>query len=87
MSIVESLLAVPNQCFFCGYFSYICFMSIFGMLSYLFLAVLWSPSERDWPLGSPVCVFVAFPCGVSGRVWCLVVSIPDTCICFLLVFE
>ena len=23
------------------------------------------------------CVFVAFPCGVLGRVWCLIVSTPD----------
>ena len=30
-------------------------------------------------------VFVAFPCGVSGRVWYLAVSIPDPCL--LLVFE
>ena len=26
------------------------------------------------------CVFVTFPCGVLGQVWCLIVSIPDFCI-------
>ena len=25
------------------------------------------------------CDFVTFPCGVMGRVWCLIVSIPDFC--------
>ena len=25
------------------------------------------------------CVFVAFPCGILGQVWCLIVSIPDLC--------
>ena len=28
------------------------------------------------------CVLVAFPCGVPGRVWCLVVSVPDFCLHF-----
>ena len=23
------------------------------------------------------CVFVTFPCGVMGKVWCMIVSIPD----------
>ena len=23
------------------------------------------------------CVFVTFPCGVLGQVWCVIVSIPD----------
>ena len=26
------------------------------------------------------CVFIIFSCGVLGRVWCLIVSIPDLCI-------
>ena len=26
------------------------------------------------------CVFVTFPCGVLGRVWCSIVSIPDLCL-------
>ena len=26
------------------------------------------------------CVFVTFPCGVLGRVWCLIVSVPDLCL-------
>ena len=26
------------------------------------------------------CIFVTFPCGVLGRVWCLIVSVPDLCL-------
>ena len=26
------------------------------------------------------CVFVTFPCGILGRLWCLIVSIPDLCL-------
>ena len=28
------------------------------------------------------CVFVTFPCGVLGQVWCLIVSIFDLCLFF-----
>ena len=28
------------------------------------------------------CVFVTFPCGVLGQVWCLIVLIPDLCLLF-----
>ena len=38
---------------------------------------------KSWPLGSLVCdvflCFVTFLYGVSGRMWYLVVSIPDIC--------
>ena len=26
------------------------------------------------------CVFVTFPCGVMGQVWCFIVSISDLCL-------
>ena len=32
------------------------------------------------------CVFVTFPCGILGHVWCLIVSIPDHCHLSYLVF-
>ena len=57
-------------------FCYLCFMSIFVMLSCLFLAAL-------WPLGSLVCCdflcFVTFPYDVPSQVWYLIVLIPDLC--------
>ena len=48
------------------------------MLSYLFIAALWSPAGKGLNL---LCgVFVTFPCGVLGQVWHLIVSIPDLCL-------
>ena len=67
--------------FFCG--SFVLFMSVFVMLSCLFIAALWSPAEKG--LTSLLlfemlnCVFVAFPCGILGQVWYLIVLIPDLC--------
>ena len=63
---------------------YLCFMFIFVMLSCLFLAALCSPAGKgltSW--FSCMCVFsrvfVTFLYGVPGRVWCLIVLIPDLC--------
>ena len=53
------------------------------ILSCLFLAALWSPTGKGWPLGSLVCdVFLCLfvPYGVLGQVWYLIVSIPDLCL-------
>ena len=60
-------------------------MFIFAMLSYLFLAALWSPAGEKGDLVTLFCVmfacaFVTFPYGVLDKVWHLIVSIPDLCI-------
>ena len=65
-------------------FCYLCFVSV--MLSCLFIAVLWSPAGKELT-SCPFyimfsCVFVTFPCGVLGKVWHLIVTIPDLA-CFL----
>ena len=53
------------------------------MLSRLFIAAVWSPDGKgltSWLLFVMFdCVFVTFPCGILGQVWCLIVSIPDLC--------
>ena len=53
------------------------------MLSHLFIAALSSPAGKgltSWLLFVMFnCIFVTFPCGILGRVWCLIVSIPDLC--------
>ena len=53
------------------------------MLSRLFIAALWSPEGKgltSWLLFVMFnCVFVTFPCGILGQVWCLTVSIPYLC--------
>ena len=68
---------------------YLCL--VFVMFSRLFIAALWSPAEKglaSWlSFVMFICVFVTFPCGILGQVWCLIVSILDLChlsylICF-----
>ena len=54
------------------------------MLLRLLIAALWSPAGKgltSW-LSFVVldCVIVAFPFGILGQVWYLIVSIPDLCI-------
>ena len=60
------------------HFCYLCF--VFVLFSCLFIA-LW---ERAGLLALLFalfyCVFVTFPCGVLGQVWCLIVSITDLCL-------
>ena len=56
---------------------------VFVVLSCLFLAALWSPPGRGWPLGSLVC-YVFLSCGVPGQVWYLIASITD--LCFLICY-
>ena len=51
----------------------------------LFVCALWSPARGGgggWPLGSRLwglLLVCRFPVGVLGRVWYLIVSIPDLC--------
>ena len=56
---------------------------VFVMLSRLFIAALWSPARKgltSW-LSFVMfnCAFITFPYGILGKVWCLIVSIPDLC--------
>ena len=58
-------------------FCYLCFVSV--MLSYLFIAAMWSPA------GKGLCVmfsisFVTFQSGFLGQVWNLIVSTLDLCL-------
>ena len=59
------------------------FCLVFFMLSLLFIAALWSPAGKrltSWLLFVMFnCAFFAFPCGILGQVWYLIVSIPDLC--------
>ena len=51
-------------------------MLVFVMQSCLFLDALCSSAGRSWPLACGVFLcFVAFPCGVPSRMWCLFVSV------------
>ena len=57
-----------GSAYFADSFSYLFIMLVCVMLSCLFLAALWSPAGRGWPLGSLVCgVFLYFCC---FSMWC-----------------
>ena len=64
----------------------LCFCSVLCLLCHcarLFNCALWSPAGKgltSW-LAFVVsnCEFVTFPIGILGRVWFLIVSIPDLC--------
>ena len=65
---------MDQLCYFCP---------VFVMLSRLIIAALSSPAVEgltSW-LSFVVlnCVFVTFPCGIPGRMWYLIVSVPDLC--------
>ena len=49
---------------------YLCL--VFVMLSYLFIAALWSSEGKGL-------TSVTFPYGILGQMWYLIVSIPDPC--------
>ena len=68
-------------------FCYLCF--VFVMLVFvMFLSVHCSLIAACWEKDNLMallyvmfsCVFVTFPCGVLGKVWFLIVSIPDLCL-------
>ena len=66
---------------------YLCL--VFAMLSRLFIAALWSPAWKgvtSWLLFVMLnCIFVTFPYGILGQVWCFIVSITDLCCLFYFV--
>ena len=53
------------------------------MRSRLFIAALWSHAGKGLTsgllVGDVYRIFVAFPCGIRGQVWYLIVSLPDLC--------
>ena len=62
------------------HFCYLCFVCV--VFSCLFLEALWSPAGKGLTPWLPfelcfIVLFVIFPCGVLGQVWCLIISIPD----------
>ena len=65
---------------FYGFFSVLCLLCLCARL---FICALWSPAGKgltSW-LSFVVCYceFVTFPLVTIGRVWDLIVSIPDLC--------
>ena len=65
---------MDNLCYLC---------LVFLILSCLFIAALWSPAGKkltSWLLFvRSKYDFVAFPCGILGQVWHLILLIPVLC--------
>ena len=77
------LLTVPRRCFFCGSLLLFVFrVCVFFLSVHCSLVVIrWERADLLALLYVMFyCVFVTFPCGVLGQVWCLIVSIPDLCL-------
>ena len=64
------------------FFCYLCFTFVFIILKCLFLACRERADILTLLCVIFPCVFVTFPYGVSGKVWYLIVSIPDRCLLF-----
>ena len=64
------------------YFCYLCFVFVCFLVCSLYLVVTcWERADLLVLLCVMFyCVFVTFPCGVLGQVWCLIVSIFELCI-------
>ena len=64
----------------------VCVSCLSVILSCMFFAAFWSPAGKglafwfSYILCFFFCVFVAFPYGVLGWVWYLIVSIQDLCL-------
>ena len=78
------LLTIPRRCFFCGSFLLFVFCVCLSYCRVCSLQPFGHLLEKGWPLGSLIfdvfCVFVAFPYGVLGWVWYLIVSIQALCL-------
>ena len=63
-----------HLCFFC---------IVLAILSRLLIGALWSPAgkgETSWLWFVMLnCEVVTFPFGILGRMWYLIVSVPDLC--------
>ena len=57
---------------------------VFLMHLRLFIAAMWSSLGKRLTFLALVsdvsCMFVTFPCGILGRVWYLIVLVPDLCL-------
>ena len=84
--LVNFLLTVPRQCFFCG--SFLLFVFRDCLCHTVFLSVPYSLLVACWKRAGLLallymmlsCVSVTFPYGFLCQVWYLNVSIPDLCL-------
>ena len=52
---------------------------VFLMLRVCLLLACWERADLLAIVGEVYCIFDTFPCGILGKVCCLIVSLPDVC--------
>ena len=49
----------------------------FSLVHCCLLVTCWERADLLALVGDVYCIFVAFPCGILGHMWYLIVSFPD----------
>ena len=81
----DFLLTVPRGCFFCGSFLlsmfHVCLYYTIVSVPCTFVITCWKKTDLSALLCVMCpCVFVTVTYGVLGKVWFLILSIPDLCL-------
>ena len=56
-----------------------CVSHDFASVIYCLVVTCWEKADFLALVGDVYCIFVTFPCGVLGWVWCLIGSFHDLC--------
>ena len=54
-------------------------LKAFASVHCCLLVTCWERARLFAHVGDVYCIFVTFPCGILGQVWCLIVLFPDLC--------
>ena len=65
---------MDHLCFFVS-----CVAHAFAPFHCCLVVTCWKMSDLLALVGNVYCIFVAFPYGILGQVWYLIVSFPDIC--------
>ena len=57
-----------------------CVCHAFASIHCCLVVTCWKRADRLALVGDVNYIFVSFPCGILGQVWCLIVSFPDLCL-------
>ena len=57
-----------------------CVSHAFASVHCWHVVICWEKVDLLALVGDVSCMFVTFPCGILGRVWYLIVLVPDLCL-------
>ena len=63
---------MDHLCFFVS-----CVSHAYASVHYCLVVTYWERADLLALVGVVYCSFAAFPCGILGQVWYLIVSLPD----------